>query len=172
MVLNYVLVGCPWRLDREMRRRFILHETILGDPGAVSRDDRMLVVEVYCKIETIDSTHHEYSIVPTNCPWVSEDDTKQDLLAEGFLLPTLSTSILFTRFWIDLVLATTGNTSAVAGFKGLDFREITSLPEIKNWKWFTWHVTSVIAESKSHAHHKTTFIQWKFTKPNHRNFAN
>ena len=89
MVLNHVLVGCPWRLDREMRRQFILHETILGDPGTVSRDDRMLVVEVYCKIEAIDSTHHEYSIVPTNCPWISKDDTKQDLLAEGFLLPTL-----------------------------------------------------------------------------------
>ena len=55
---------------------------------------------------------------------------------KGFLLPTLSSSILFICFWIDLVrlLATTGNTSAVAGytrkFKGLDSREITSLPEI------------------------------------------
>ena len=26
--------------------------TILGDPGAVSRDDTMFVVKVYCKIET------------------------------------------------------------------------------------------------------------------------
>jgi len=26
--------------------------TILGDPGAVSWDDRMFVVKVYCKIET------------------------------------------------------------------------------------------------------------------------
>ena len=59
-----------------------------------------------------------------------------------FLLPTLSTSILFICFWIDLVrvLATTGNN--VCGrrlcacintrkFKGLDSREVTSLPEIK-----------------------------------------
>ena len=35
-----------------------------------------------------------------------------------FLLPTLSKSILFTCFWIDLVrvLATTGNTSTAAGY--------------------------------------------------------
>ena len=38
-------------------------------------------------------------------------------------------------------------------FKGLDSREITSLPDIK--KWFTWYVISIIAENKSHAHHKT-----------------
>ena len=38
-------------------------------------------------------------------------------------------------------------------FKGLDSREITSLPE--NKKWFTWHVISIIAENKPHAHHKT-----------------
>ena len=73
--------------------------------------------------------------------------SETDLLAKCFLLHTLSTSILFTCFWIDLVrvLATTGNTPAVAGytvrvytvntrkFKGLDSREITSLPEIKKW---------------------------------------
>ena len=58
---------------------------------------------------------------------------KQDLLAKGFLLPTLSTSILFAFFRVHLVrvLATTGNTSAVAGytrvlntqkFKGRDSR--------------------------------------------------
>ena len=40
------------------------------------------------------------------------------LLAKCFLLPILSTSILFICFWIDLVrvLATTGNTSAVASY--------------------------------------------------------
>ena len=31
--------------------RFSL-EVILGDPGAVSRVDKMFVVKVYCKIET------------------------------------------------------------------------------------------------------------------------
>ena len=43
---------------------------------------------------------------------------KHDLLTKGFLLPAISTSILFICFWIDLVrvLATTGNTSAVAGY--------------------------------------------------------
>ena len=41
-----------------------------------------------------------------------------DLLAKYFLLPILSTSIRFTCFWIDLVrmLATTGNTYAIAGY--------------------------------------------------------
>ena len=41
-----------------------------------------------------------------------------DLLAKGFLLPTLSTSILVICFWIDLVrvLVTTKNTSPVAGY--------------------------------------------------------
>ena len=52
---------------------------ILGDPGVVSRVDKMFVVKVYCKIETsprLDLTvnfHHEHFIDPTNCPWVSED---------------------------------------------------------------------------------------------------
>ena len=35
---------------------------IRGDPGAVSRDDIMFL-----------NFHHEHCIVPTNCPWVSED---------------------------------------------------------------------------------------------------
>ena len=50
---------------------------ILGDPGAVSRVDKMFVVKVYFKIESrLDLTvnfHHEHFIDPTNCPWVSED---------------------------------------------------------------------------------------------------
>ena len=49
---------------------------------------------------------------------INSTRNETDLLAKCFLLPTLSTSILFTCFWIDLVrvLATTGNTSAVAGY--------------------------------------------------------
>ena len=50
---------------------------ILGCPGAASRDDRIFVVKVYRKIETI---HHEHSIAPTDCSWVSEDDLHKDLL--------------------------------------------------------------------------------------------
>ena len=38
-------------------------------------------------------------------------------------------------------------------FKGLDSREIASLSGIINW--FTWHVISIIAENKPHAHHRT-----------------
>ena len=43
---------------------------------------------------------------------------KHDLLAKGCLLPTLSTSIIFICFWIDLVrvLAMTRNTSPKAGY--------------------------------------------------------
>ena len=102
-------------------------------------------------------------------------NTKQDLLAKSFSLPTLSTVeyssgyLLFIScskicLWIDW-FSTTENTSAVAGyphvyitrnFKGLDSREITSLPEIKN-VMRTWRVISIIAENKPHAHHNSQF---------------
>ena len=41
---------------------------ILGDPGAVSRVDKMFVVKV------TENFHHKHFIEPTNCTWVSEDD--------------------------------------------------------------------------------------------------
>ena len=99
-----------------------------------------------------------------------------------FLLPTLSTSILFICFWIDLVrvLATTGNN--VCGrrlcacintrkFKGLDSREITSLPEIKK---SYLHGTSFQSSPKINRMliTRAICIQWKFTTPDHRSFAN
>ena len=47
---------------------------ILGDPGAVKRDDRVFVVTVYyTNFPEIVNCHHEQSIIPTNCPRVSED---------------------------------------------------------------------------------------------------
>ena len=74
---------------------------------------------------------------------------KQDLLAEGFLLPNLSTSIRFICFWIDLVrlLATTRTMSGcrlytcinTQKFKGLGSREITSLPEIQKVIYMARH---------------------------------
>ena len=46
---------------------------IIGDPGAVKRDDKVFVVTVYYKnFPEIVNCHHKQSIVPTNCPWVSE----------------------------------------------------------------------------------------------------
>ena len=75
---------------------------------------------------------------------------KHDLLTEGFSLPT-SEYLLFICFQIYLVhvLAMTGNMSAVAGytpvliltrkFKGLDFREITSLPDFKKVIYMASH---------------------------------
>ena len=44
---------------------------ILGDPGVVSRVDKMFVVKVYRKIDLPVNFHHEHFIDPTNCPWVS-----------------------------------------------------------------------------------------------------
>ena len=41
---------------------------IVGDPGAASGDDRMLVVKVYINF------HHEHSVILTSCPWVSKGD--------------------------------------------------------------------------------------------------
>ena len=52
--LTEVSEGKPSRLTASMQRSYklIIVKTILGDPGAVSRDDTMFVVRVYCKIET------------------------------------------------------------------------------------------------------------------------
>ena len=51
---------------------------ILGDPGAVSRVDKMFVVKVYRKIilgdtGAVSRVGSIKFIDPTNCPWVSED---------------------------------------------------------------------------------------------------
>ena len=90
-----------------------------------------------------------------------------------FLVTTLSTSILFTCLWTDLVrvLATTGNTSPVASYMRVQIHENSgaSIPEKVHHcqrpkKWFTWHVMSIIAENKSHAHHKTHLHAMKVYK--------
>ena len=58
--------------------------------------------------------------------------------------------LLFICFWIDLVHYNSDNRKCVCGrmlyacinpwkFKGLDFREITSLPEIKKWFYMARH---------------------------------
>ena len=79
--------------------------------------------------EAINSTKREW--VRSFSPDSTQNET--DLLAKCFLFPTLSTSILFTCFWTDLVLvlATTGNTSAVAGYTRVWIHENSkaSIPE-------------------------------------------
>ena len=79
--------------------------------------------------EAINSTKREW--VRSFAPDSTQNET--DLLAKCFLFPTLSTSILFTCFWTDLVLvlATTGNTSAVAGYTRVWIHENSkaSIPE-------------------------------------------
>ena len=90
-----------------------------------------------------------------------------------FLVTTLSTSILFTCLWTDLVrvLATTGDTSPVASYMRIQMHENSgaSIAEKVHHcqrpkKWFTWHVMSIIAENKSHAHHKTHLHAMKVYK--------
>ena len=63
---------------------------------------------------------------------------KQHLLVKGFLLPTLSTLILFICFSIHLVCVSNYvyNTEK---FKHLHCREITSLPQIKKVIYCSCH---------------------------------
>ena len=78
-------VVCPWSIC------FV--QCILGDPGVVNRDDRMFVAEVYYKIDLIVNFRHEHSIVPTNCPWVSED------VFSGTLIPSVNQEIKLLSRW-------------------------------------------------------------------------
>ena len=78
---------CLWSI------RFV--QWILGDPGAVDRNDRMSVAEVYCKIDLIVNFRHEHSIVPTKCPWVSED------VFSGTLLPSVTLLNRWTKSHSD-----------------------------------------------------------------------
>ena len=55
---------------------------VFGDPGAVSRDDTMLVVKVYCKIET--------------SPWAL---TLTESVPEAFELPASDWPEIFFFFW-------------------------------------------------------------------------
>ena len=48
-LLNEVCIQSTFRKKSETTA---LVKTILGDPGAVSRVDKMSVVKVYCKVET------------------------------------------------------------------------------------------------------------------------
>ena len=112
---------------------------------------------------------------------INSTRNKMDLLAKCFLLPTLLTSILFTCFWIDLVrvLATTGNTSAVAGYTRAKYTKIHGLRFQRNY---------IIGRDHKSVKHGTSFqsspkrngmliatsicIQRRFTTPDHRSFAN
>ena len=96
-----------------------------------------------------------------------------------FLVTTLSTSILFTCLWTDLVrvLATTGNTSPVASYMRVQMHENSgaSIPEkVHHCQKSDLHDTSCQSSPKINRMHITRPIcmQWKFTKPDHRSFAN
>ena len=97
------------------------------------------------------------------------------------LPPTLSTSILFICFWIDLVrvLATTGNTPASQAIRLYKHTKISGPRFQRNY---------IIARHQKNALHGASFtssskinrmlitrpicLQWKFTTPDHRSFAN
>ena len=52
----FILKKCGNESDSLVYQQLLIRElTILGDPGAVSRVDKMSVVKVYCKIETFRS---------------------------------------------------------------------------------------------------------------------
>ena len=96
-----------------------------------------------------------------------------------FLVTTLSTSILFTCLWTDLVrvLATTGNTSPVASYMRVQMHENSgaSIPEkVHHCQKSDLHDTSRQSSPKINRMHISRLIcmQWKFTKPDHRSFAN
>ena len=109
-------------------------------------------------------------------------ETKQIYSLHVFLFPTLLTSILFTCFWIDLirVLATTGNTSAPS--QAIRVYKFTKIQRPR------FQGNKIIARYRKSYLHGTSFqsspkinrlliprlicIQWKFTTPDHRNFAN
>ena len=83
----------------------------------------------------------------------------------------------FYCFWIDLVrvLATTEirlRLQAIRVYKYNGASVPGKLHHCQRSKtWFTWHVSSIIAKNKKHAHHKIICKQWKFTTPDHRSFA-
>ena len=104
------------------------------------------------------------------------EEAKQDLLAKGSLLSTLSTSILFTCFWIDLVrvLATTGNTSAVALNRVYKYTKIQRPRFQRNYiitrdQQSNLHGTSFQSSPKTNRMliTRTICIQWMFTTPDH-----
>ena len=100
-----------------------------------------------------------------------------------FYVLTLSKSILFICFWIDLVrvLATTGNN--VCGrrlYACINTRKIKGPRFQRNFviardqkKWFTWHVSFQSSPKINRMLiTRAICIQWKFTTPDHRSFAN
>ena len=102
--------------------KYLKHKSqpILGDPGAVSRDDTMFVVKVYCKIDLTVNFHHGHCIVPTNCPWVSEDGPNRVLK-----LKTTRT-LVYCIIWKGLFSVSFGQNwspklSRVLSVYGLDY---------------------------------------------------
>ena len=88
--------------------------------------------------------------------------------------------LLFICFWTDLVcvLATTGNTSAFASFHLYKYMKIQGRQFQRNYivhhcqrskGWFTFQSSPKITRMLIT---KAICIQWKFTSPDHRSFAN
>ena len=102
--------------------------------------------------------------------------TKQGLLAKGFLLPTLSTSILFICFWIDLIPTRVSDDRKYVFSRRLYARINTrkfkaSIPEKlhhcqRSKKWFTWHIISIISENKPQYYINTNEIPGELSREN------
>ena len=93
-----------------------------------------------------------------------------------FLLPTLSTSILFTCFWIDLVPTRVSDDRKCVFGRRLyacinTWKFKASIPEKLHYcqrskKWFTWHVISIISENKPHYYINTNEMLGELSREN------
>ena len=101
---------------------------------------------------------------------------KQHLLVKGFLLPTLSTLILFICFSIHLVCVSNYDQNYVCNHRLyvciIPKNSSTCIAEKshhchRSKKWFTVHVISIFTKNQLHAYHHTICIQSKFRTPNY-----
>ena len=110
-------VSLAWRLDWQMMRRLILHETAFTC--------WRFFTSFFIEVDTV-----------------------------YLLLNWFRTCISDDRKYMHICGRRVYSCMDTWKFKGLNSRESTSLPEIKK-RWFTWHIISIIAKNKPHAHHKT-----------------
>ena len=107
--------------------------------------------------------------------WIEKwggDYAKQDLLAKGFLLPTLSTSILFTCFWNNLVRVYK-YTKIQRAWIPDKLHHCQSYLQLHHCQSYL-HGTSFQSSPKINRMliTRAVCIQWKFTTRDHRSFAN
>ena len=86
----FILTSFTWLISHKMAlflkkvEILCIEKVILGDPGAVSRDDTMFVVKVYCKIETspwalslTESVPEVFGLPASDCDWPEKNFSGQ-----------------------------------------------------------------------------------------------